>query len=651
MSNFPSVRPSLNLQFDSQPTPADMTSHLASVGATFSRASIGTYTDANGIIQESSAGQARPNYSAEGVHEGLLIEESRVNINAASEDFSLSNYILTNATIQINQGIAPDGKASADAWVSPSGSFSPSVRQQYILSSGATYTFSIFAKANGYNFLRINAFFGSSDSSWFNLSTGELGTIGATSTGRIEDYGDGWYRCSITRTQSGGGLEAIYIAGVPSDNTVAYTGDGESGILIWGAQMELGSFPTSYIPTIPTFSSRASTATFFNASGVLSTASTNVARTDHKYIDGEWVEAGLLLEGASTNLLVQSEDLGTTWTGNQITITTNQIDAPDGNTTADKLSPDTDAGAVYQAIAITSSTTYTYSVYMKKGENDFGMLRVQWDGSSYDTINFDLANGTTSRTPSGVDSTSIEDVGNGWYRCIATFTPSSSVTTNFQVRTSSEAQSGSSSTYTGTFNGTNGIYAWGAQLEAQSQPTSYIPTTTASATRSADVYTTATVTRSADVCKITGTAFTDFYNEEEGTIFINAMCEADSSASRFMYSFNNTISSERVVGLIDSSDAIYEIVVDNGVVKAQFTSPTVTLGSFFKNGFRYNTNSFNQVTNGTASTPDTSGSVPTPTQLNIASSRTPNAYFNGYIKKFIYFPRALSDNELIKLTQ
>ena len=80
MSNFPSVRPSLNLQFDSQPTPADMTSHLASVGATFSRASIGTYTDANGLIQEASAGQARPNYSTAGVQEGLLIEESRTNI-------------------------------------------------------------------------------------------------------------------------------------------------------------------------------------------------------------------------------------------------------------------------------------------------------------------------------------------------------------------------------------------------------------------------------------------------------------------------------------------------------------------------------------------------------------------------------------------
>src|SRR6056297_881657 len=117
MSNFPSVRPSLNLQFDSQPTPEDMTSHLASVGATFSRASIGTYTDANGIIQEATSGQARPNYSTEGVHEGLLIEESRTNLVVNSEDFTIGNeWNLVpsgNAEVFTNYAIAPDGKAGA----------------------------------------------------------------------------------------------------------------------------------------------------------------------------------------------------------------------------------------------------------------------------------------------------------------------------------------------------------------------------------------------------------------------------------------------------------------------------------------------------------------------------------------------------------
>ena len=111
MSNFPSVRPSLNLQFDSQPTPADMTSHLASVGATFSRASTGTYTDANGLIQEASAGQARPNYSTAGVHEGLLIEESRTNNIVSSENF-ISPFTINSVTVYKHQIISPDGKAN-----------------------------------------------------------------------------------------------------------------------------------------------------------------------------------------------------------------------------------------------------------------------------------------------------------------------------------------------------------------------------------------------------------------------------------------------------------------------------------------------------------------------------------------------------------
>ena len=246
MSNFPSVRPSLNLQFDSQPTPADMTSHLASVGATFSRASVGTYVDANGLIQEATAGQARPNYSSAGVHEGLLIEESRTNIHKASEDFSTNNYIFTDATIEINKGISPNGTASADAWVSPSGDFSPSIRQSYVLSSGVTYTFSIFAKANGYNFLRINAFFGSTDSSWFNLSTGELGTIGATSTAKIEDYGNGWYRCSVTYSASAGTTNIAWYLG-DTDNSTVVTGSG--GVYIWGAQLEEQTQAETYAKT------------------------------------------------------------------------------------------------------------------------------------------------------------------------------------------------------------------------------------------------------------------------------------------------------------------------------------------------------------------------------------------------------------------
>lgn len=636
MSNFPSVRPSLNLQFDSQPTPEDMTSHLASVGATFSRASIGTYTDANGVIQEATAGQARPNYSSAGVHEGLLIEESRTNLIKSSQDFTANNYNQNlNIIIERHANVStPIEGAVADKIIADTTSGGHYRGQSVSVTSGNDYTHSVIVKADGESNLRLvfaSSQFGSK-ALVIDLDDVDNPLIDTVDSKTIENLGDGWYRISVTAECTTSGTSNFSIG---LGSTFSYAGNGTDGMFAVAHQVEAGSFPTSYIPTIPTFTSRASSATFFNASGILSTASTNVARTDHKYIDGEWVEAGLLLEGASTNIISNSEDFSSgNWvvssggTGSDAVVTTNQAIAPDGNNTADKIVFDAGAGTtssdqsfINDTISITSGVDYTGSIWLK-GESGGEQLIFRHTAGAYDLLTL-----TTE-----------------WQRFDYTQT---STTTSYTYSLGIRQNVGGH----GVINSSATVYAWGAQLEQQSQVTSYIATSGSTATRSADVYTTATKVRSADVCKITGTNFTDFYNEDEGTVFFNGMSEADSGASRYMYSFNNTISTERVLGLINSSDAILELVVDNGVVQAQFTSSTITLGTFFKSGFRYNTNSFNQVTDGTASTPDTSGSVPTPFQLNIASSRTPTAFFNGYIKKFIYFPRALSDNELIKLTQ
>ena len=638
MSNFPSVRPSLNLQFDSQPTPADMTSHLASVGATFSRASIGTYVDANGLIQEATAGQARPNYSTAGVHEGLLIEEARTNEITSSEDFSTTDWTLTNIdNVIANQVIAPDGLAGADEVAVSAGS---SVALQFLtFSLVGDYVGSVFVKAGTLDFVQLNVpNQTSSSTSNFDLVNGTVNDIHG-SGGSIEDYGNGWYKCSIniTQTSGNGGLSITPVGSLTASRRVASSGS----VYVWGAQLEAGSFPTSYIPTIPTFTSRASDGTYFDSSGVLQTASTDVARTDHKYIDGQWVEAGLLLEGASTNLVTSSEDFSG-WTDSNVTVTANDATAPDGETTATKLTDDATDGQhrIIDSFTTSSSGDATYSIFLKKGTKDEVRLNM-FSGSTIATAEVDLTNGTITKT--GGTSATIEDVDNDWYRCSITGTLANTSTFIYVYMTDSGNISyiGSGDT----------IFIWGAQLEEQSQPTSYIPTSGATATRSADVYTTATKTRSADVCYIDGTAFTDFYNQEQGTTFVNAMCEADSGASRFIYEFSNGTSSERMYGFLTSSDEISNNVISSGSAQAPFTGSAVTLGTFFQTAYRYNTNSFNQVTDGTALTPDTSGNVSTTDRIYIGATDTPSAFFNGYIKKFIYFPRALSDNELIKLTQ
>jgi hypothetical protein len=113
------------------------------------------------------------------------------------------------------------------------------------------HTFSVFAKADGRNFVYLNCGdgFPLNSHAYFNLSNGTLGTIGANATASITAFGNGWYRCSVTATPTSTTTNGFYIQTASANGAISYQGDGTSGIFIWGAQLEVGSFPTSYIPT------------------------------------------------------------------------------------------------------------------------------------------------------------------------------------------------------------------------------------------------------------------------------------------------------------------------------------------------------------------------------------------------------------------
>ena len=635
MSNFPSVRPSLNLQFDSQPTPEDMTSHLASVGATFSRASIGTYTDANGIIQEATSGQARPNYSSAGVHEGLLIEESRTNLIEASEDFSASNWSLilglgsaSEPIVTVNQAIAPDGTASADKIVFDLGggttTSDESVIGQPLSLTTVSYSATIYLKGES-----------GGESVLFRTVGGSYTELTLTTE---------WQRFELTETYVSGsrkfefGLRGGIVGGL-NDTATVYA---------WGAQIEEGSFPTSYIPTIPTFTSRASDGTYFDSNGVLQTASTDEERIDHKYIDGQWVEAGLLLEGQVDNEYIYSEDFSSATSLSRGVITTNTTTAPDGNTTADTLTDDNTGGnnAVYlgRTVTVSTSTDYTFSIFAKK--NTLNYLAIgAINFTSVDAYSwFNLNDGTLGTAGSGI-STAIEDVDNGWYRCSISFTSDASDTTG-QIRLLLADTDTDTSV---DLDGTSSVHIWGAQFEEGSQPTSYIATSGSTATRSADVYTTATKQRSADVCTITGTAFTDFYNQEEGTFFANIV-DRISDDGRYYFiawdgSTNNFVASRFISN-----------VLTNGIRHSSTTynvTATKPSGDFRTSLSYSNDGDVVGFLDGTemTSSPNASGGLPSGIDELLIGYFTGASPLNGTMKKLIYFPRALTDNELIKLTQ
>jgi len=194
---------------------------------------------------------------------------------------------------------------------------------------------------------------------------------------------------------------------------------------------------------------------------------------------------GYLSEGARTNLLKYSTpgDLGTTWTDTNATPVANYAIAPDGSKTAVRLIDDaaTGTGAVYlqQAVTITA-TAHTFSAYLKADQLSEAILRTRaYDGT--DTLTtFDLSAGTTGGPNNDHDSAGIESIGNGWYRCWVVWDSTTDLVGEIRIHV---ADGGSA---TVDRDGTSSILVWGAQVEAGSFPTTYIPTTSAAVTRNAD---------------------------------------------------------------------------------------------------------------------------------------------------------------------
>jgi len=220
---------------------------------------------------------------------------------------------------------------------------------------------------------------------------------------------------------------------------------------------------------------------------------------------------GLLIEESSVNYCLYSEafDVAAAWSPSDASVTADAATAPSNATTADKLVENTATveHALTQSITYAPNNTVTLSLYAKASGRNLRILMSDFTTGVVYAV-YDLSNGTYSQQVTSGSwsslSPSITHVGNGWYRCVLTATKGA----GSGVAAVLTLHDGSTTAYAG--DGSSGVYLWGAQFEPGDEPSSYIPTSSSS------------VTRNADVVSLSGTSFSSLYNPLSGTWAVHA---------------------------------------------------------------------------------------------------------------------------------
>ena len=358
----------------------------------------------------------------------------------------------------------------------------------------------------------------------------------------------------------------------------------------------------------------------------MQTAASGVARFDCNPSTGE--SLGLLIEESRTNLLTYSSGFDNAiWTKTRSSITTAADVAPDGTLTAAKLVEDstaTNSHILYQGYTITAGNPYVFSMYLKAAERT--KISITFDSVVFA---FDIGAGTTASS-----NATITAVGNSWYRitCLK-----ASIATASSFVFIILADSSGSTVYTG--NGYSGIFIWGAQLEAGSFATSYIPTVASQ------------VTRAADSASMTGTNFSSWYNVGQGSSYAEFITYGYSA---FNPVFDIGADQNNLLTMALNSTGIPRFTsVASGASQTLLLKTTaIAYNTASKIASTYAPSSFAGVftPNGNGVVTSSTGLVPAVNQAAIGGSIGVTRSLNGTIKRIAYYPKALTSTQLQALT-
>jgi hypothetical protein len=373
---------------------------------------------------------------------------------------------------------------------------------------------------------------------------------------------------------------------------------------------------------------RASTGTYFGPDGFMRTAGVNDPRFDHDPVTGQ--SLGLLIEESRQNLLTYSNDFtNAVWTPFPNTIPSANQTGLDGTTSAFTYTTlSTTSNYVYQNFTCTASTTYTFSFYVKLGTLPASSYKIAvYNNTASSFIAVDVVPTQTLSSSS-------------WTRVSYSFTTPAGCTSArvYPYRNTNPSQN----------NGT--IFLWGAQLEAGAFPTSYIPTTAS------------TVTRSADVATMTGTNFSSWYNSSEGSIVSNCITRRPPNTGNgadfaITNSFTTTYTS-RIVGWFNIGPApFFSVFANNNTVYLPFIGvPSVVTNIPVKKAISLADKNMRVSTNGKLITSDLGNTgvqdyLPTDfNRLLIGYEGIFAGYLNGTISRLTYYPIQLTNQQLINLT-
>jgi len=409
------------------------------------------------------------------------------------------------------------------------------------------------------------------------------------------------------------------------------------GNKVWAAKedsvLAYNDINNNYKP-LPFDFARASIGTRVNKDGLIETMGQDIARID--YTDS--ADGVLLLEPSSTNLITYSEDFSQ-WTTDRVTVSQNQIVSPNGTLNADLIAENSENNIhrIYiGSITLTDNVDYTITVFAKKGtSNAIQLTPTSTSAIGSGRANFDLDNGILGAVSGG--TAEIKDYGNGWYRCSYSFEALATATSAIAVNLiNDDLNAVRNVTYLGNIN--NNVYLWGAQFEALSYPTSYIPTSGS------------TVTRAAETCNNSGNS--EVFNDSEGVLFLDINYKNIQSTWQGIAITNNNSASNRIfIGTALNTKTLEIYFQSGGVVLWQPDFELSKINQFQKIAVKYKANDLALFVNGFEVATDNSVTT-MPIGLSLLGFfgfLTSEPQY-GCTKEIGYYDTALTDAELETLT-